>query len=139
MRVGGDVVGVGTRGGLFVHGLGEGDEEAVFADVDFFHLEGDAAAPINTLEGEGLGAADGPLAVGGETAGDELAFRRKIDVHDAGGESFAEWVTRTLPHAVHLLGRGAQDDALSVVAEEKLAVEWAEFAAGFVIDRNLLF
>src|SRR6185437_6668105 len=74
VRVGGDVINVRPGGDLFINGFGEVDQEAIFLDVDLFDLEGHDAVPVDPLDGEGLRSAHGPLAVGGEAGGDQLAF-----------------------------------------------------------------
>ena len=72
------------------------------------------------------------MGVGREAAGDELALRRELHVHGTGGESFAEGVASTLPNAVNLFGGRTQNDAQGVVAEEELAGEGPELAAGLI-------
>ena len=122
-------IGGGVSGCFHIDRLGEREGEAIRLGVHGEDLEGDLAGGADALEGEGLGAARGPAAVG--AAGEEDAlFLIELEGDDAGLEAFEEMEDGSLIEAVDLFKAHALDLRVGLLADVKLLVPWAEFPAG---------
>ena len=124
------IVAVGVRGGLFLHGLSEGQLEAVAQGVNLLHLERQFARVADALQ-RVVQRRDGlPRDRGLATADVELAVRPVGEAVHAGLELLQERPHRALILAVDLLQLHARDDGVLEIADHELALERPEAVVG---------
>src|SRR5262249_12135558 len=118
---------------LRVERPGERQVEAGPGELHVVDLEGHDAGVDEALQPVGAAADAAPAAVG--LAGVEAAVGAEGQAVDAALEALADGEAGALVAAVDLLQGHAHDHRLGLVADEALAGEGAELAAGGVPDR----
>ena len=104
MREGLHLVSIRFPGDVGINGFGKGQLKTFRLRVDGFDFKGNLSRPVQPLHRISLRTSHRPTTIG--TAGNQITFGRKLNGQQPRIKTFSERITRSLPNAVNLLGRG---------------------------------